>query len=143
MQRRGSRALLLVHHANKKGEQRGTNQREDMLDLVMAIRRPADYQPAEGARFEIHFEKARCLFGEAAKPIEARLQVDPPGVARWDWRALHHNDFDRVVELLKARAERAPGRARTRHLKKPELSPALSPPDSCSAIRYAAPLSKR
>lgn len=107
-----------------------------MLDLVMAIRRPADYQPAEGARFEIHFEKARCLLGEAAKPIEARLQVDPPGVARWDWRALHHNDFDRVVELLKARAERAPGRARTRHLKKPELSPALSPPDSCSAIRY-------
>ena len=36
-----------------------------------AIRRPADYQPAEGVRFEIHFEKARCLFGEAAKPIEA------------------------------------------------------------------------
>jgi hypothetical protein len=139
MQRRGSRAILLVHHANKKGEQRGTNQREDMLDLVMAIRRPADYQPAEGARFEIHFEKARCLFGEPAKPIEAR----PPGVARWDWRALHHNDFDRVVELLKARAERAPGRPRTRHLKKPELSPALSPPDSRSAIRYAAPLSKR
>jgi hypothetical protein len=103
-----------------------------MLDLVMAIRRPADYQPAEGARFEIHFEKACCLFGEAAKPIEARLQVDPPGLARRDWRALHHNDFDRVVELLKARAEHAPGRARIRHLKKPELSP----PDSCSAIRY-------
>jgi hypothetical protein len=82
MQRRGNRAILLVHHANKKGEQRGTNPREDMLDLVMAIRRPADCQPAEGARFEIHFEKARCLFGEAAKPIEARLQVDPPGVAR-------------------------------------------------------------
>ena len=37
----------------------------------MAIRRPADYQPAEDARFEIHFEKARCLFGEAAKPRPA------------------------------------------------------------------------
>jgi hypothetical protein len=101
MQRRSSRAIRLVHHANKKGDQRSTNQREDMLDLVMAIRRPADDQPAEGARFEIHFEKARCLFGEAAKPIEARLQVDPPGVARRDWRALHHNDFDRVVSCSK------------------------------------------
>jgi len=74
MQRCGGRAILLVDHANNKGEQRGTNPREDMLDLVMAIRRPTDYQPAEGARFEIHFEKACCLFGEAAKPIEAHCK---------------------------------------------------------------------
>ena len=100
-QRRSGRAMLLVHHANKKGEQRGINRREDVLDLVMAIRRPADYQPTEGARFELHFEKARDLYGEAANPIEARLHVDPLGIARWNWRALHLGDFDRVVELLK------------------------------------------
>jgi putative DNA primase/helicase len=48
MQRRDGRAILLIHHANKKGEQRGINRREDVLDLVMAIRRPADYQPPRG-----------------------------------------------------------------------------------------------
>jgi hypothetical protein len=101
LQRRTGRAMLLIHHANKKGEQRGINRREDVLDLVMAIRRPRDYRPAEGARFELHFEKGRDLYGEAANPIEARLQVDPPGVARWEWRPLHLGDFDRVVELLK------------------------------------------
>ena len=66
-QRRFGRAMLLVHHANKKGEQRGTNRREDVLDLVMALRRPVDYDPRQGARFEIHFEKARGLYGDATR----------------------------------------------------------------------------
>jgi hypothetical protein len=101
VQRRSGRAMLLVHHANKKGEQRGTNRREDVLDLVLAIRRPADYQPAEGARFQLHFEKTRDLYGEAINPIEARLHVDQLGVAQWEWRALHLSDLDRVVELFK------------------------------------------
>ena len=93
-------ATSIVHHANKAGLQRGTNRREDILDLVMAPRRPVDWQPSDGARFEIHFEKARGLHGEAADPIEARLHVDPLGVARWDWRALHLGDLDRVAGLL-------------------------------------------
>jgi len=99
--RRSGRAMLLVHHANKKGEQRGTNRREDVLDLVMALRRPADYQARDGARFEIHFEKARGLYGEATNPIEARLEVNQLGVARWDWRPVHHSELERVAALLK------------------------------------------
>src|SRR5437016_444181 len=46
-QRRVGRAMLLVHHANTKGRQRGSNRREDMLDVVMALRRPADCRPGE------------------------------------------------------------------------------------------------
>ena len=65
LQRRGGRAMLVVHHANKKGLQRGTNRREDVLDLVMALRQPADWHPSDGARFEIHFEKTRGLKGDA------------------------------------------------------------------------------
>ena len=93
--------MLLVHHANKQGLQRGTNRREDVLDLVMALRRPADYQPKDGARFELHFEKARGLYGEAAQPIEAKLETDNLGVARWSWRPLHLGDLERVSALLK------------------------------------------
>jgi len=102
IQRRHGRAMLLVHHANKQGLQRGTNRREDVLDLVMALKRPADYQPSDGARFELHFEKARGLFGEAADPIEARLETDGIGVARWNWRPLHLSELERVAALLKA-----------------------------------------
>jgi len=102
MQRRLGVAVLVVHHANKQGLQRGTNRREDVLDLVMALRRPADYQPRDGARFTLHFEKARGLYGEAADPIEARLETDGIGVARWSWRPVQLGEIERVAELLKA-----------------------------------------
>jgi hypothetical protein len=101
IQRQYNRAMLLVHHANKKGLQRGTNRREDILDLVMALKRPTDYQPQDGARFEIHFEKARGLFGDAVEPIEARLETDNVGVARWNWRPVDVGDLERVAALLK------------------------------------------
>ncbi len=100
LQRRFGRAMLLVHHANKKGFQRGTNRREDILDVVMALRRPADYTPRQGARFEIHFEKARGLHGDAVDPIEARLETDMLGVARWQWQPAQENLVTRVAALL-------------------------------------------
>ena len=99
--RRTDMAVLVVHHANKQGQQRGTSRREDVLDVVMALRRPGDYEPKDGARFEIHFEKARGLYGEATDPIEAQLVTDATGVARWTWRPAHIGEFERVVGLLR------------------------------------------
>ncbi len=100
LQRRLGRALLLVHHANKKGFQRGTNRREDVLDLVMAMHRPDGYVPRDGARFEIHFDKARGLFGRAVDPIEARMEADDTGTARWSWKPAEANDLRRAAALL-------------------------------------------
>ena len=71
--RREGRSVLFVHHAGKGGAQRGTSRREDILDTVISLRRPDDYSPADGARFEIHFEKSRGFMGEDAEPFEARL----------------------------------------------------------------------
>ena len=76
----------MVHHANKQGAQRGSSRREDQLDLVMALHRPRGWKPSDGARFEIHFEKARRLHGEALEPIEARLTANAPLADRWRWR---------------------------------------------------------
>jgi len=98
-QRRSGRAVLVLHHANKRGEQRGTNRREDVLDLVMALRQPADWQPTDGARFEIHFEKVRGLHGAASEPIEARIRTGDAG-ARWEWRPLDQTSLDRLVALM-------------------------------------------
>ena len=61
--RRKGIAVLIIHHAGVNGRQRGTSRREDALDTVIALRRPADYSPKEGARFEVHLEKARALVG--------------------------------------------------------------------------------
>jgi AAA domain len=99
LQRRFGRAMLLVHHANKKGLQRGSNRREDVLDLVMALRRPDDYAARDGARFEIHFDKARGLFGPAVAPIEARLDASS-GAARWRFGPARGDTVGRAARLL-------------------------------------------
>jgi putative DNA primase/helicase len=40
LRRRGI-SLLIVHHAGKGGQQRGTSRREDVLDTSISLRRPA------------------------------------------------------------------------------------------------------
>jgi putative DNA primase/helicase len=99
LRRRGV-SVLLVHHAGKAGQQRGTSRREDVLDTVVALRRPSDYQPSEGARFEVHFEKARGAHGDAVAPFEARYEVRD-GASYWDMRDLADADLARVVAGLK------------------------------------------
>jgi putative DNA primase/helicase len=78
-------SVLLVHHAGKNGEQRGTSRREDVLDTVIALRRPPGYRPADGARFEVHIEKARRVWGEVLDPFVAQLvgEVDAPETTHW------------------------------------------------------------
>ena len=84
LRRRGI-SVLFIHHAGTNGRQRGTSRREDVLDTVIALRRPEDYSPENGARFEIHFEKLRNrVEAEAAVPFEAKLESTANSqVVRW------------------------------------------------------------
>jgi putative DNA primase/helicase len=71
--RRQGKSVLLIHHAGKGGAQRGTSRKEDVIDTVIALKRPPDYSAEQGARFEVHFEKARGFYGSEAAPFEAQL----------------------------------------------------------------------
>jgi putative DNA primase/helicase len=93
-------SVLLVHHAGKTGAQRGTSKREDLLDSVIALKRPADYETSQGARFEIHYEKARGFQGEDAKPFEAHLTGDATNL-RWEVKDTGDSLKLRVLELKK------------------------------------------
>src|SRR5262249_12545122 len=62
--RRLGLTVLIVPHAGKAGEQRGTSRREDVLDTSIRLRRPGDYVPGQGARFEVQIDKARGIFGD-------------------------------------------------------------------------------
>jgi putative DNA primase/helicase len=103
--RRKGIAVLLIHHAGVNGKQRGTSRREDALDLVIGLRRPADYSPEQGARFEVHIEKSRTLAGEGAVPFEAMVQpfVTKSGRAgiRWVARDLKPAILYRAAELFR------------------------------------------
>ena len=97
------KSVLFVHHAGKSGQQRGTSRREDVLDTVIALKRPPDYTPEAGACFEVHFEKSRGLYGEDTKPIEALLEphTENNGVTllQWSWKALEDSTREKVVRL--------------------------------------------
>lgn len=95
------KSVLFVHHAGKGGNQRGTSKREDILDTVIALKRPARYEFDQGAVFEVHFEKARGFYGKDAAPFEARLSVDDQGKAEWITRSLDDSTFDKVVRLVR------------------------------------------
>jgi putative DNA primase/helicase len=99
-QRAAGRSVLFVHHAGKGGQQRGTSRREDVLDTVLNLRRPVDYHPDHGAVFEVHFEKARGIYGEDVKPIEASLTTSDAGLITWATRTVEAGTFDRVVQML-------------------------------------------
>jgi hypothetical protein len=73
-QRAAGRSVLLIHHAGKNGVQRGTSRKEDVLDSVISLKRPVNYSPNDGARFEVHFTKARGFYGDEAQPFEAWLR---------------------------------------------------------------------
>ena len=98
--RRQGICVLIVHHAGKGGQQRGTSRREDVLDMVIALRRPSDYEPKDGARFEVHLEKARGLYGSVTDPFEARLQPDALGTPVWSWQPLRDAEYARAVALF-------------------------------------------
>lgn len=93
------RSVLFIHHAGKGGQQRGTSKREDILDAVLLLKRPADYQPTEGARFEVHFEKARSLFGQEVDPLDVKLETDAAGLATWTTQAASRSTETQMIEL--------------------------------------------
>lgn len=98
-QRAAGRSVLFIHHSGKSGAQRGTSAKEDVLDTVLGLRRPSDYESSQGARFEIHFEKARGFSGADAEPLEASLVTDVDGQATWQTKPLEDALYDRVIEL--------------------------------------------
>lgn len=98
-QRSSGRSVLFIHHSNKDGKQRGTSRREDVLDTVIGLRHPGNYDPEEGAKFEVHFEKSRGFAGDDAKPFEAQLLTAERGGLIWTYRTIEESTFDQVCKL--------------------------------------------
>ena len=97
--RRRSITVLLIHHAGKSGDQRGTSAREDIMDTVISLRRPREYSMAEGARFEVHLTKARAVLGDDAKPFEANL-VAEGNALHWQIKVLEDVELEVLKRLL-------------------------------------------
>ncbi len=100
MQYTQRKTIIFIHHAGKNGNQRGTSKREDILDNVVVLKRPSDYEPGEGARFEVHFEKARHLHGKNVEPFVAKLTQDEKRNQTWETEVTPKNRTGSIESFL-------------------------------------------
>lgn len=90
---------VLVHHAGKSGQQRGTSGREDSLDTVIQLSLPAGYDPRDGCHFELNFTKCRSVQGDDVRPLDVHLQA-VNGVSQWSVQPVEVSTLDRARKLL-------------------------------------------
>ena len=103
--RRRGKCVLFVHHAGKSGQQRGTSKKEDLLDVVISLKQPDDYQPEEGANFEIHFEKTRHFAGNDAIAFQVQLKEHDDGT--WNWEMHNAGTDPEVMEIAQLMEQKA------------------------------------
>ncbi|MFT4693585.1 MAG: putative ATP-dependent serine protease [Francisella sp.] len=86
------KAILIVDHAGKNGTNRGASAKQDVLDTVITLKHPNDYDPIQGARFIINVEKNRNA--NPIENIEAHL-------INGDWKVSDAKDTrdQRILEL--------------------------------------------
>lgn len=89
------KTVLFIHHASKSGSQRGTSKKEDIMDTVIKLQRPPDYDPKEGARFDIIFEKSRNITGSDAEGFSASLTS-----TGWNFKSLGNQRLEAIKELM-------------------------------------------
>ena len=93
-------ATVLVHHAGKGGQQRGTSGREDSLDTVIHLAKPTGADARDGCHFELEFTKHRSVTGDAVGPLDVRLHT-VNGNLQWVWNLLEVSMLDRARQLVK------------------------------------------
>ena len=90
---------VLVHHAGKSGQQRGTSGREDSLDTVIRLSPPAGHDPRDGCHFELNFTKCRSVQGDDVRPLDVRLQTTNEKT-QWTYQPVEVSTLDRAKQLV-------------------------------------------
>ena len=100
--RKAGKAVILVHHTNKQGGQRGTSSKDIILNGKMKLSRPQDYSADQGARFTIEFEKARGLTGADSLLIEVCLTEDFNGLPVWEYAVVDNGQHTKLIRLARS-----------------------------------------
>jgi DNA-binding CsgD family transcriptional regulator len=93
-------AVVLVHHAGKGGQQRGTSAREDALDTVIFLRKTTE-DATVGVDVDIVFEKARHISGAVVATTNARLLAEPgTGNLIWNFSSSGTSKRNEILQML-------------------------------------------
>lgn len=93
-------AIVLVHHAGKSGQQRGTSSREDALDTVIFLRKTTD-DATIGVDVDVIFEKARHISGASVATTNARLISDPETkMLTWNFNSPRASKKIKILQMI-------------------------------------------
>jgi putative DNA primase/helicase len=92
-------AVILVHHAGKSKQQRGTSGREDALDCVIQLDTNSD-DGSSGANFVLNFEKARNIPSDKVEPFTLKLVECEDGGLTWISETVGANPKHEIVMAL-------------------------------------------
>ena len=95
-------STIMLHHVNKDGGQRGTSAREDNLDISMMLKTPPNYVPEDGARFIVHFSKARVKTNDLKSigNIEFHLIQQESGEHVWWWAGVKAENKRSIIKMI-------------------------------------------
>jgi putative DNA primase/helicase len=93
-------STIMLHHVNKDGGQRGTSAREDNLDISVTLKYPHDYTPEDGARFIVHFIKARVRTKDLHLISDTEFKLIQTESEKYEW-VFGNLKQERKKEILK------------------------------------------
>jgi putative DNA primase/helicase len=95
------RTMVLVHHENKSGKQRGSSKREDVLDTMIGLKKRFEESTDDETVFELTFTKSRDFYGADAEPLLLHFAIEH-GQVVWRHEAKRDVRRERVLEMLDA-----------------------------------------
>jgi archaellum biogenesis ATPase FlaH len=121
------KCVIIVHHANKEGKQRGSSRHEDAMDCVLALRKPADYKNSDGCRFNLVFEKCRSYLPLDSISLACQM-VSRGTYQEWEWSTIAEDEGNNSVEisLFRERLGAVLDKKYTKRINKLNLSSAKS-----------------
>ena len=95
-------STIVLHHTGKKGGQRGTSAREDVIDTSIILKKPADYSAKQGARFVLSFTKTRTATRDShlLGDLLFQLRETPDGRAYWEYENVKSASKEQILNML-------------------------------------------
>ena len=76
--------LFISHSGKNELVQRGTSKKEDVVDTTIQLAHRIDYNPTQGASFDVTFTKSREFEGIDAMPFSLNLEKNTDGDIYWN-----------------------------------------------------------
>jgi len=94
-------SVILFHHTNKEGDQRGTSAREDNLDTSILLQHPSDYALSQGARFVVKFKKTRAPVTDLNLMGDNEFTLTHvKGCVEWRWKRVMGGNRDEILRMI-------------------------------------------